>query len=81
MFKKVALILTTVTSLAIANANAGSAIVVSSNGCFGAAWGGFLNAQTAIAKATEVCQKKGGTDIKVLASRSSDHVELSGYPL
>src|SRR5271163_2818873 len=72
MFKKIALILTAVTSLAIANANAGSPIVVSSNGYFGAASGAFLNAQTAIARATEVCQKKGGTDIKVLASRSCE---------
>jgi hypothetical protein len=72
MFKKLALILTTVASLAIANANAGSAIVVSSNGYYGAAWGAFLNAQSAIANATEVCQKRGGTDIKVLASRNSD---------
>jgi hypothetical protein len=66
------LILTAITSLAIANVNAGSASVVSSNGYFCAAWGAFLNAKTAIARATEVCQKKGGTDIKVLASRSSD---------
>jgi hypothetical protein len=44
----------------------------SSNGYFGAARGAFLNEQTAIAKATEVCQKKVGTDIKVLASRNSD---------
>ena len=57
-------------SLTIANANAGSAVVVSSNGYYAAAWGQFLNADQAMAKASELCQKKGGTDIKVLLSRT-----------
>jgi hypothetical protein len=52
-------------------ATAGSAIVVASNGYYAAAWGQFLNAEGAAAKATELCQKKGGIDIKVLASAGS----------
>jgi hypothetical protein len=74
MFRKAALIVMALASLTIANANAGSAIVVSSNGYYAAAWGQFLNARSAIAKATELCQKKGGIDIKVLASRNDDPV-------
>ena len=74
MFRKAALILMALVSLTIANANAGSAVVVSSNGYYAAAWGQFLNAEQAIAKASELCQKKGGTDIKVLLSRNSDPV-------
>jgi hypothetical protein len=70
MFRKAALILMALASLAIANANAGSAVVVSSNGYYAAAWGQFVNADQAMAKASELCQKKGGTGIKVLLSRA-----------
>ena len=74
MFRKAALILIPLVSLIIANANAGSAVVVSNNGYYAAAWGQSLNADQAMAKARELCQKKGGTDIKVLLSRNSDPV-------
>ena len=36
--------------------------------------GTILNADQAMAKASELCQKKGGTNIKVLLSRNSDPV-------
>jgi hypothetical protein len=68
MFKKVALILTAITSLTIANAQASSAVVVSSNGYYVAAWGELLSKEQVTAKATAICQKKGGTDVKVLVS-------------
>jgi hypothetical protein len=50
MFREAALILTALTSLTIADANAASAVVLSSNGYNAAAWGQFLNAE-ATAKA------------------------------
>jgi hypothetical protein len=53
MFRKAALILTALTSLTIANANASSAVVLSSNGYNAAAWGQILNAE-ATAKANTV---------------------------
>lgn len=74
MFNKAALILTALASLTIANAHAGSAIVVASNGVYAAAWGPLLSAEGAAAKATELCQKKGGIDIKALASAANGSV-------
>jgi Domain of unknown function (DUF4189) len=68
VFRKAALILMAFVSLTIANANAGSAVVVSSNGHYAAAWGQLLNADQAMAKARDLCQKKGGTNVKVLVS-------------
>jgi hypothetical protein len=53
MFREAALISTALTSLTIADANAGSAVVLSSNGYNAAAWGQFLNAE-ATAKANTV---------------------------
>jgi len=79
MFRKAALILIPLVSLIIANANAGSAVVVSNNGYYAAAWGQFLNAEQAIAKASELCQKKGGTDIKVLLSRPIFYSERRSF--
>jgi hypothetical protein len=55
-------------------ATAGSAIVVASNGVYASAWGPLLSAEGAAAKATELCQKKGGIDIKVLASAANGSV-------
>jgi hypothetical protein len=74
MLRKAALMLMVLLSLTIAHANAGSAVVISVNGYYAAAWGQFLNAEQAISKASELCQKRGGTDIKVLLSRNSDPV-------
>jgi hypothetical protein len=74
VFRKAVLILMALASLAIANANAGSAVVISSNGYYAAVWGQFVNADQATAKASELCQKKGGTGIKVLLSRDGDPV-------
>src|SRR5271166_2846208 len=68
MFRKAALVLMALASLTIANAQASSAVVVSSNGHYAAAWGQLLSKEQAIAKATAICQKKGGTDVKVLVS-------------
>jgi hypothetical protein len=55
-------------------ATVGSAIVVASNGVYAAAWGPLLSAEGAAAKATELCQKKGGIDIKALASAANGSV-------
>jgi hypothetical protein len=43
MFRKAALSLTTLASLTIANAQASSAVVVSSSGYYAAAWGQLLS--------------------------------------
>jgi hypothetical protein len=59
MLKKAALIFTGLMSLTIAKVHAGSAVLASSNGVYAAAWGPFLNADSALAKATQLCQQKG----------------------
>jgi hypothetical protein len=59
-------------------ATAGSAIVVASNGVYASAWGPVLSAEGAAGKATELCQKKGGIDIKVLASAGSVSASSGG---
>jgi hypothetical protein len=53
---------------------AGSAIVVASNGIYACVWGPFWSVESATTKATELCQKKGGTDIKVLMAAGSGSV-------
>lgn len=69
MFKKAILLLTALASLTIANAYAGgSVIVLSSNGYFAVVHKPELNLDKATAKAIRLCQKKGGTDIRVVAS-------------
>jgi hypothetical protein len=70
--KKAIRLLMAFASLSVANAQARSAVVVSSNGYYGAAWSAFLNAEKAIAKATAICQQKGSVNIKVLVSRNED---------
>src|SRR5215469_2107269 len=75
MFEKAALILPVLASLTLADlAQAGSAVVISNNGCYGAAWGQFFTTESAIAKATQLCQQKGGINVKVLVSRGADPV-------
>jgi hypothetical protein len=66
MLKKSLLILTAVSSLTMANANAGFA-VVSSNGYYGAAWRQFLNADHADTVDLQAAKKqyKGGVAIAV----------------
>ena len=58
----------------LGQASAGSAIVLASNGVYASAWGPLLSAGEATAKATRLCQKKGGIDIKVLVSAGSGSV-------
>jgi hypothetical protein len=72
MFRKGAISLTVLASLTIANAQASSAVVVSSNGYYAAAWGQSLSKEQAIGKATAICQKKGDADVKVLVSADGD---------
>ena len=64
MFRKAPLSLAALMSLTIANAQASSAVVVSSNGYYAAAWGQLLSKEQAVAKATAICQKKGRTDVQ-----------------
>ena len=78
MFKKVALILTAVTSLAIANANAGTALVTSSNGYWAVAGKDIWSTDQAVGKATRLCQKMGGVDIKVVATINSHPIPGNG---
>jgi len=68
--RKLILILTALASLTIANlAHAGgSVIVLSSNGYYAIVHKPELNLDQATAKAIELCQKKGGIDIKVVES-------------
>lgn len=72
MLKKAALLFTGLLSLTMSNVRAGSAVVASTNGVYAAAWGPFLSADSAVTKATELCQQKGGINIKVIASRGAD---------
>jgi len=71
--KKAALILTAFACVTVANfAHAGgSVIVLSDNGYYAVVHKPELNLEQATALAIGLCQKKGGTNIKVVASSSS----------
>ena len=78
MFKKTILLLTALPSLTVTSAHAATAIVVSSNGYYAVRGSEKWKVEKAIAKATELCQKNGGTDVKVLATISSHPLPGNG---
>ncbi|HEY0793855.1 MAG TPA: DUF4189 domain-containing protein [Chthoniobacterales bacterium] len=61
-------LLLAVCSLGIMKAHAGSAVVMSTNGYYGYAYGSSLTQKAAEQKATELVRQKGGTDIRTVAS-------------